>query len=66
MIRIFLIALAFFAQPVLAQPVFDQAPEVKANPNPRAPLAAVLTFKASGPVTTAVSITLPCAVRNGS
>jgi hypothetical protein len=56
MIRIFLIALAFFAQPVLAQPVFDQAPEVKANPNPRAPLAAVLTFKASGPVTTAVSI----------
>ena len=56
MIRVFLIALAFFAQPVLAQPVFEQAPEVKANPNPRAPLAAVLTFKASGPVTTAVSI----------
>jgi len=56
MIRVFLIALAFFAQPVLAQPVFEQAPELKANPNPRAPLAAVLTFKASGPVTTAVSI----------
>jgi hypothetical protein len=56
MIRTILIALAFFAQPALAKPVFEQAPEIKANPNPRAPLAAVLTFKASGPVTTAVSI----------
>jgi arylsulfate sulfotransferase len=43
-------------QPAFAQPSFERKPELQANPNPRAPLAAVLTFKASGPVTTAVNI----------
>lgn len=56
MIRRLLPLAVFLAQPALAAPAFVEAPSVRPNPNPAVPLAAVLSFKTSGPVTTTVSL----------
>ena len=37
-------------------PAFVEEPSVQANPNPAAPLAAVVRFQVEGPVTTAISV----------
>ncbi len=52
-------ALLAFASghPLAAQARFIRPPHLTPNPNPRAPLAAVLTFGADSPVATQVSIT---------
>ena len=42
--------------PLAAQPRFTRAPALTPNPNPRVPLAAVLTFATDGPVVTQVRI----------
>ena len=53
--RLWFLAL-IFTQPALAAPAFVEVPSVRPNPNPAAPLAAVLSFKANGPVTTTVTL----------
>lgn len=56
MIRRLLPLAVFFCQPALAEPAFLEAPSVRTNPNPAVPLAAVLSFRTSSPVTTTVSL----------
>ncbi len=56
MIRILVFLAVLCVQPALAMPTFIESPAVRPNPNPNVPLAAVLTFRASGPVTTIVSL----------
>ncbi len=41
---------------LLGQPAFVQRPEIGPNPNPAAPLAAVVRFKADRPVTTTIRV----------
>ena len=51
------LALTLFAGAVSAAPRFLQSPTVQPNPNRSAPLAAVLRFTASEPVTTLIDVT---------
>lgn len=49
-------AALIFCLPLTAAPVFTDPPKIVPNPNPAAPLAAVLTFKTGKPVRTAIEI----------
>ncbi|OEU44566.1 MAG: hypothetical protein BBJ60_07125 [Desulfobacterales bacterium S7086C20] len=52
----FLLSIVFAQNASIAAPVFLESPSITANPNPAAPLAAVLKFAANQPVQTTISV----------